>query len=105
MTTATTLATTAHADEPMNIYYKSKADEDEDPLAVFGRSLSTISQPTMTTETNFIVNDQDTFKTEESERSTTTTTTTQAPHPADLSRALQEKQQSQKRRIDPRTHG
>ena len=88
----------ALADEPMNIYYKSKADE-EDPLAVFGRSLSS---QTMTITTD----NDDNNKGEGESKEELGQSLSLPPLPqADLSKALQEKQQSQKRRIDPRTHG
>ena len=47
----------AHADEPNNMHYKSKADE-EDPLAVFGRSL----QQSITTDGNNGVQQPDSSK-------------------------------------------
>ena len=86
----------AHADEPNNMYYKSKADE-EDPLAVFGRSL----QQSITTDSNNGVQQPDSNR---EEVDTTVTEQQQSlPQGGDLGRALMEKQQQ--RRIDPRTHG
>lgn len=84
------------ADEPNNIYYKSKADE-EDPLAVFGRSLSSQNMSTVTDDIDEGSNNKgvDGSKKESS--------LSPPPPQADLTKALQEK--SQQRRIDPRTHG
>ena len=84
----------AWADEPMNIYYKSKADE-EDPLAVFGRSLS---QKTTITDDEGSNN-----KGVDGSRKESKQPSFSPPPQADLTKALQEK--SQQRRIDPRTHG
>ena len=88
----------AWADEPMNIYYKSKADE-EDPLAVFGRSLSQSKTYITNDDNDEGINNKgvDGSKKELKESSFS------PPPQADLTKALQEK--SQQRRIDPRTHG
>jgi len=86
----------AHADEPNNMYYKSKADE-EDPLAVFGRSL----QQSITTDSNNGVQQPDSSK--EGVDTSVTEEQQSLPQGGDLGRALMEKQQE--RRIDPRTHG
>lgn len=86
----------AHADEPNNMHYKSKADE-EDPLAVFGRSL----QHSITTDSNNGVQQLDSSK--EGVDTSVTEEQQSLPQGGDLGRALMEKQQE--RRIDPRTHG
>lgn len=90
----------AYADEPNNLYYKSKADE-EDPLAVFGRSLqqSIIDTPSSADgkESNLNKDGADASKDEVAGQQQL------VPPGGDLGRALMEKQQQ--RRIDPRTHG
>ena len=79
------------------MHYKSKADE-EDPLAVFGRSL----QQSITTDgNNGGVQQPDSSK--EGADTTVTEEQQSLPQGGDLGRALMEKQQE--RRIDPRTHG
>lgn len=88
----------AWADEPMNLYYKSKADE-EDPLAVFGRSLS----KTMTTATDNDDDGSNNNKGVDGSKKELQQSSFSPPPQADLTKALQEK--SQQRRIDPRTHG
>ena len=89
----------AYADEPNNLYYKSKADE-EDPLAVFGRSLqqSIIDSPSSADgkESDLNKDGVDASKDEVAGQQ-------MLPPGGDLGRALMEKQQQ--RRIDPRTHG
>ena len=84
----------ARADEPNNVYYKSKADE-EDPLAVFGRSLQQ-SIPTSTT-------DAQQKGVEQSNNNNKVTEELLPGGGGDLGKALLEKQKE--RRIDPRTHG
>jgi hypothetical protein len=88
----------AWADEPNNIYYKSKADE-EDPLAVFGRSLSQ-SKTYITNDDN---DEGSNNKGVDGSKKELKETSFSPPPQADLTKALQEK--SQQRRIDPRTHG
>ena len=83
----------ARADEPNNVYYKSKADEDEDPLAVFGRSLQQ-SIPTSTTDAQ---------QQQQGVEQSNNKVTEELPTGGDLGKALLEKQKE--RRIDPRTHG
>mmetsp|Transcript_7292 Transcript_7292/g.10648 ORF Transcript_7292/g.10648 Transcript_7292/m.10648 type:complete len:177 (+) Transcript_7292:78-608(+) len=98
-TTTTNKQYRAYADEPNNLYYKSKADED-DPLAVFGRSLqqSIIDAPSSNDSKESDPN-KDGADAPKSE-----VTGQQFLQPGgDLGRALMEKQQQ--RRIDPRTHG
>ena len=82
----------ARADEPNNVYYKSKADE-EDPLAVFGRSLQQ-SIPTSTTDAQ---------QQQQGVEQSNSKMTEELPTGGDLGKALLEKQKE--RRIDPRTHG
>ena len=89
----------ALADEPNNVYYKSKADE-EDPLAVFGRSLQQ-SIPTSTTDGNNDAQQQQGI--EEQSNNNNKVTEELLPGGGDLGKALLEKQKE--RRIDPRTHG
>ena len=84
----------ARADEPNNVYYKSKADE-EDPLAVFGRSLQQSIPTTSST-------DAQQHGVEQSNNNNKVTEELQ-PGGGDLGKALLEKQKE--RRIDPRTHG
>jgi len=90
----------ARADEPNNIYYKSKADE-EDPLAVFGRSLQ---QQSIITTTDYVQQQQPDSNKQGVKGGSESKATEKVFLPAgDLGIALQEKQQQ--RRIDPRTHG
>ena len=91
----------ACADEPNNLYYKSKADE-EDPLAVFGKSL----QQSIGTNSSNSPDDTNNGVQQSSKGDTTENQKDQQimlPQGGDLGRAIMEKQQQ--RRIDPRTHG
>ena len=93
---------TSNADEPNNLYYKSKADE-EDPLAVFGKSLQNMSVDSSTTEAS---KDAPSDNLSFSDIALPVDATTPAPSMGgDLNKAIQEKKDSQQRRIDPRTHG
>ncbi len=89
----------ANADEPNNLYYKSKADE-EDPLAVFGRSLQ---QSIIDTNTSADGKESDLNKDGANASKDEVAGQQLSPPGGDLGRALMEKQQQ--RRIDPRTHG
>jgi hypothetical protein len=95
---ATNMQYHARADEPNNVFYKSKADE-EDPLAVFGRSLQQ-SIPTSTTDAQ---QQQRRQQQGIEEQSNNKVTEELLPGGGDLGKALLEKQKE--RRIDPRTHG
>jgi len=92
----------ANADELNNLHYKSKADGDDDPLVVFGKSLedgtnssnsSDVSSSTKDTSLSF------------SDISLPSTDDAISSPPPDLSKALKERKDSQKRSVDPRTHG
>mmetsp|Transcript_11567 Transcript_11567/g.24666 ORF Transcript_11567/g.24666 Transcript_11567/m.24666 type:complete len:205 (+) Transcript_11567:173-787(+) len=97
----------ANADDPANLYYRSKADED-DPLAVFGKSLqnmsfdstgTSLSPPESGSENASSLTFSDIAPPSSSSESTP------PMGGGDLNKALQEKKESQKRRVDPRTHG
>ena len=105
----------ANADEPSNLYYRSKSDG-EDPLVVFGKSLENgIVDPS--SSSNILDNDPSilTFSDFSLPSTTTTKTTTTTSDTAsstvhvggDLNKALQKKvEESQtKRAINPLTHG
>ena len=93
---------TANADEPNNLYYKSKADE-EDPLAVFGKSLQNMSADSSTTEAS---KDAPSDNLSFSDIALPLDAATPSPSMGgDLNKAIQEKKDSQQHRIDPRTHG
>ena len=127
LSSATSVAITtqqqpAHADEPNNLYYKAKADE-EDPLAVFSKSLQSMSSSSSSTL------DNTTERSGASSTSASSTSTTNSDSGAsslsfsdialpssgddsgsssgagDLGMALQQKKEEQKGRVDPRTHG
>mmetsp|Transcript_22097 Transcript_22097/g.34704 ORF Transcript_22097/g.34704 Transcript_22097/m.34704 type:complete len:186 (-) Transcript_22097:1020-1577(-) len=102
--TTTTEQYRAHADEPNNLYYKSKADE-EDPLAVFGRSLQqSITDTSTNTSVDGKESDLNRDGVDASKNNEVAGQQQQLlPPGGDLGRALMEKQQQ--RRIDPRTHG
>ncbi|KAL7477900.1 hypothetical protein ACHAW6_003685 [Cyclotella cf. meneghiniana] len=89
----------AKADEPSNLHYKSRADED-DPLVVFGKTLQDMSLESMTSN-------------EGNKDGVPSFSDVALPSflpqgtdgGGDLNKALQEKKVEQKRRVDPRTHG
>jgi hypothetical protein len=87
-----------NADEPSNISYKSPADQ-EDPLAVFDKSLQNMS-----------FDSSDTGEKSGSASFSDITLPSSLPQVAeegggDLSKAIEESKLKQKRRVDPRTHG
>ena len=93
----------ANADELNNLHYKSKADGDEDPLAVFGKSLENMgtdsangSDVSSTKDTSLSFNDISLPQ---------STDDISSQPPPDLNKALKERKDSQKRSVDPRTHG
>lgn len=98
----------ANADDPSNLYYKSKADEEE-PLVVFGKSLQNIN-----VEASSGPSDAPSSKDASSSLSFSDIalpSSSDAPYSAppmgggDLNNALKEKKESRNRAIDPRTHG
>ncbi|KAL9186031.1 hypothetical protein ACHAXT_005269 [Thalassiosira profunda] len=94
---------TAGADEPSNLYYKSKADE-EDPLAVFGKSLQSAGVDSGAGGSS----KEGSGGAPLSLSDIALPSSAEAPSAeggGDLNRALKEKKDSQKRQIDPRTHG
>ncbi|KAL7533269.1 hypothetical protein ACHAWF_004433 [Thalassiosira exigua] len=96
----------AGADEPANLYYKSKADGVSDPLVVFSKSLENMNVDSdsegkdgqKSDASSFSLGDI-AFPTDSSDTSPTSDTG------GGLNDALREKMESQKRVIDPRTHG
>lgn len=88
----------AWADEPTNIYYKSKSDEEDQ----FGRSLSQSMTTTVTDDDNDDGSNNNKGGRDGSKKELQQSSFSPPPQ-ADLTKALQEK--SQQRRIDPRTHG
>mmetsp|Transcript_10227 Transcript_10227/g.15475 ORF Transcript_10227/g.15475 Transcript_10227/m.15475 type:complete len:170 (-) Transcript_10227:59-568(-) len=103
----------ANADEPSNLYYKSKADI-EDPLVVFGKSLqnlnvvdspesSSSSITGSTSSDNASLSFSDIALPDASSESPSSPTNNMGG--GDLNNALQEKKDSLKRQVDPRTHG
>ena len=99
----------ASADEPNNVYYKSKADI-EDPLVVFGKSLenmnsgsndSSRSNNSSSSSIAGSLSFSDIALPTSKEASSSRTPIMEG----DLGRALKEKKDSQKRAVDPRTHG
>ncbi|KAL3777210.1 hypothetical protein HJC23_013755 [Cyclotella cryptica] len=89
-----------NADEPSNLYYKSKADE-EDPIAVFGKTLQDMSFEN--TAGNDVNKDGPSSFSDIALPSYLPPATEGGA--GDLNKALLEKKLEQKRRVDPRTHG
>ena len=98
----------AMADEPSNLYYKSRSDE-EDPLIVFGRSLQNmnVDRDAFTPSTKGEGTDEvPSFMDLTLPSSSTLPNSAAIPSSGmTLDVAIQKKSESQKRRIDPRTHG
>ena len=97
----------ASADEPNNVYYKSKADI-EDPLVVFGKSLENMNSGS--NDSSSSNNSSNSVADSLSFNDITLPTSKEASSSqpimeGDLGRALKEKKDSQKRAVDPRTHG
>mmetsp|Transcript_20520 Transcript_20520/g.37017 ORF Transcript_20520/g.37017 Transcript_20520/m.37017 type:complete len:213 (-) Transcript_20520:505-1143(-) len=97
----------ANADDPSNLYYKSKADE-EDPLAVFGKSLQNMSvdfsstPETSTKGADAPLSFNDIVLPTSSQSDTIPSTSPMGG--GDLNKALQVKKESQKRSVNPLTH-
>jgi len=91
----------ANADELNNLHYKSKADGDDDPLVVFGKSLENMG----TDSGNGDSSTKDASLSFSDISLPESTDETIASPPPDLSKALKERKDSQKRSVDPRTHG
>ena len=98
----------ASADEPNNIYYKSKADI-EDPLVVFGKSLENMNSgsndSSSSNNSRSSVADTLSFSDIALPTSKEASSSRTPIMEGDLGRALKEKKDSQKRAVDPRTHG
>ena len=91
----------ASADEPNNMYYKSKADI-EDPLVVFGKSLENMNSGSNDSSSSVV----DSLSFNDITLPTSKEASSSPPiMEGDLGRALKEKKDSQKRAVDPRTHG
>lgn len=98
-----------HADEPSNLYYKSKADE-EDPLVVFGKSLKNLNIDSSSPDSNSSGGSSITTKSfSDISLPSESTDASSVSQPmgvgGDLTNVLKEKKDSQKRSVDPRTHG
>ena len=122
----TTKQQPAHADEPNNLYYKAKADE-EDPLAVFSKSLQSMSSSSSSSSSSTLDNTTERSGASSTRASSTSTTNSDSGASSlsfsdialpssgddsgsssgagDLGMALQQKKEEQKGRVDPRTHG
>ena len=98
----------ASADEPNNVYYKSKADI-EDPLVVFGKSLENMNSgsndSSSSNNSRSSVADTLSFSDIALPTSKEASSSRTPIMEGDLGRALKEKKDSQKRAVDPRTHG
>ena len=99
----------ASADEPNNVYYKSKADI-EDPLVVFGKSLENMNSgsndsSSSSNNSSSSVADSLSFSDIALPTSKEASSSRTPIMEGDLGRALKEKKDSQKRAVDPRTHG
>lgn len=98
----------ASADEPNNVYYKSKADI-EDPLVVFGKSLENMnsgSNDSSSSSNSSSSSVADSLSFSDIALPTSKEASSSPPiMEGDLGRALKEKKDSQKRAVDPRTHG
>ena len=99
----------ASADEPNNVYYKSKADI-EDPLVVFGKSLENMNSGSndSSSSNNISSSVADSLSFSDIALPTSKEASISSSPPimeGDLGRALKEKKDSQKRAVDPRTHG
>ena len=97
----------ASADEPNNIYYKSKADI-EDPLVVFGKSLENMNSGSndSSSSNNSRSSVADSLSFNDIALPTSNEASSSPPiMEGDLGKALKEKKDSQKRAVDPRTHG
>jgi len=96
----------ASADEPNNLYYKSKADE-EDPLAAFGKSLqNTNNADSSSSVPNSSGTDASSFSFSDiALPSDDDASSPPSQMGGDLGKALQEMKEAQKGRVDPRTHG
>ena len=97
-----------HADEPSNLYYKSKADED-DPLVVFGKTLENMNIDSSSSDSSNSSGGSALPKSfsDISLPSESTDASSESPPMGggDLTKVLKEKKDSQKRSVDPRTHG
>jgi len=98
-----------HADEPSNLYYKSKADE-EDPLVVFGKSLENLNVDSSSPDSNSSGGSSIAPKSfSDISLPSESTDVSSVSQPmgvgGDLTNVLNEKKDSQKRSVDPRTHG
>ena len=98
-----------HADEPSNLYYKSKADE-EDPLVVFGKSLKNLNIDSSSPDSNSSGGSSiapKSFRDISLPSESTDASSVSQPMGVggDLTNVLKEKKDSQKRSVDPRTHG
>lgn len=98
-----------HADEPSNLYYKSKADE-EDPLVVFGKSLEKLNIDSSSPDSNSSGGSSIAPKSfSDISLPSESTAASSVSQPmgvgGDLTNVLKEKKDSQKRSVDPRTHG
>ena len=98
-----------HADEPSNLYYKSKADE-EDPLVVFGKSLENLNIDSSSPDSNSSGGSSIAPKSfSDISLPSESTDASSVSQPmgvgGDLTNVLKEKKDSQKRSVDPRTHG
>ena len=98
-----------HADEPSNLYYKSKADE-EDPLVVFGKSLEKLNIDSSSPDSNSSGGSSiapKSFRDISLPSESTDASSVSQPMGVggDLTNVLKEKKDSQKRSVDPRTHG
>ena len=90
----------ANADD---LHYKSKSDGDEDPLVVFGKSLENMGNDS-TNSSGSSSNDASSLSFSDISLPQSTDDSIASP-PQDLNKALKEKSESQKRSVDPRTHG
>lgn len=91
----------ANADEPSNMYFKSKSDGEEDPLVVFDRSLEEMnSNDSASSKPKGSLSFGDISLPAESSVEFSPSSAV-----GDLGSTIERKKDSQKRRIDPRTHG
>lgn len=100
-------AVTAHADEPSNLYYRSKADGDVDPLVTFGKSLENrVADGSKQADGGGSLSFSDiAIPSLDADGSSSSSPGSAIAGGEDLGKALKEKRESQKRAIDPRTHG
>jgi len=94
----------ANADELNNLHYKSKADGGEDPLVVFGKSLENMGADSTNDSAGSNTKDASSLSFSDISLPQSTDDTMSSP-PPDLNKALKERKDSQKRSVDPRTHG